>query len=431
MSTGTSRTTPSGATRSDVTPSSGTTTTPSRPGSATGAAGTSPPTRPWALVAMREIQVKLTDRNFLVSTGFTLVLLIGLMAGQAWLGGGSAAYTVAVTDDAGSTVVQDAGDALQAADEEATLTATQVSDRAAGERAVTEQDADALLTQVDGQWELSSDGEPSRTLQQALADTVRTDALTRNAEAAGTSVEALEEGTELATANLSEEDSGAAGVNFFVGLVFAFLFYMSSLMFGMSIAGSVVEEKQSRIVEILAAAIPVRQLLTGKVTGNTVLAMGQLVLIVGVSLIGLTFTEYDVFLPGMAGAMAWYIPFFLAGFLALACIWAAAGAMASRMEDLQATTTPLTLVLVAIFVVGVNLDGVWQQVGSFVPVMSTILMPMRLLAGETAWWEPGVALLITLAFAACTVLAGSRLYRRSLLQTQGRVSLKAAWTSGD
>jgi ABC-2 type transport system permease protein len=101
------------------------------------------------------------------------------------------------------------------------------------------------------------------------------------------------------------------------------------------------------------------------------------------------------------------------------------------MKDLQATTTPLTLVLVAIFVVGVNLDGLWQQIGSFVPVMSTILMPMRLLAGETAWWEPGVALLITLAFAACTVLAGSRLYRRSLLQTQGRVSLKAAWTSGD
>ena len=53
--------------------------------------------------------------------------------------------------------------------------------------------------------------------------------------------------------------------------------------------------------------------------------------------------------------MLWYLPFFLLGFLSLACIWAAAGALASRIEDVQATSMPLTFVLVSVFVVGINM----------------------------------------------------------------------------
>ena len=72
----------------------------------------------------------------------------------------------------------------------------------------------------------------------------------------------------------------------FLVLVFAFLFYLSVLTFGMSIAQSVVEEKQSRVVELLVAAMPVRWLLAGKVIGNTIMAVGQVVVIVGAGLLG-------------------------------------------------------------------------------------------------------------------------------------------------
>ncbi len=71
-------------------------------------------------------------------------------------------------------------------------------------------------------------------------------------------------------------------------LVFAFLFYLSVLTFGMSIAQSVVEEKQSRVIELLVAALPVRWLLAGKVLGNTVMALGQIVVILGAGLVGAT-----------------------------------------------------------------------------------------------------------------------------------------------
>ena len=85
-------------------------------------------------------------------------------------------------------------------------------------------------------------------------------------------------------------------VRMITGIVLGTLFYMVCLMFGMAIAQSVVEEKQSRIVEIIASAIPLRLLLTGKVLGNTVLAFGQMVLFVVAGLIGLRIVPYKQFM---------------------------------------------------------------------------------------------------------------------------------------
>lgn len=387
---------------------------------------------PWALVALREIQVKLTDRNFLIGTAATLVLIAVVFALQGFLlGGGGSAYTVAVTDENAATVVAQSEEALQASDDENTVSTVQVADAAAAENAVTEGEADAALLNTDEGWEFVTDGEADASLRGAITDSVRTTTLEQNAEAAGTNLTELTAGTDVATRDLSGGDDQSRFVAYVAGFAMAMLFYMSAIMFGMAIANSVVEEKQSRIVEILAAAIPVRALLTGKVLGNTALAFGQMALIGVVALVGLTFTEYDQYLSMVTEGFAWYIPFFILGFLALACIWAAAGAMASRSEDLQATTMPLTMALVLIFIVGLTFDGAAQVIGSFVPVLSTILMPMRLLDGTAQWWEAVIALGLTAAFCFLTITVGTRLYRRSLLQTSGRVSLKAAWAGGE
>ena len=386
-------------------------------------------THPWALVTAREISVKLRDRNFLLSTGFSLALIVGLMVVQFFLTAGASTYRVAVTEDDGVRLIRGLDARLQAADPEARANAVLVTDVAAGEQLVRDGDADALLVREGGVWTLATDGQSGRMLHLGLIELVSTSALEDNAQRLGVGVDDVLAGTQLATRDLSgETDQGL--VVYIVGLIFAVLFYVSSLMFGMAIATSVVEEKQSRIVEILAAAIPVRHLLLGKVLGSTALALLQLALLAGVGLLGLQFIDLDIELPGLAEAVVWYLPFFLFGFLALACIWAAAGSMASRIEDVQATSMPLTLILVGVFVLGINLDGQAQVTGSFVPVMSTILMPMRILAGETTWWEPAVALLLTLAFCAVTILAGARLYRRALLHTTGRLSWRKAWSAG-
>jgi len=387
---------------------------------------------PWALVALREVQVKLTDRNFLLGTGATILLIAAVFALQGFLlGGGPPSFKVAVTDTAATTVLTQAEQDLQASDPEASVDVVEVADTAAAEALLTDEEVHGALLPAGDGWELVTNGETDSQMLSVITDAVRTTALQQNAEAAGTSLDALTVGTTVETRDLSGGDEQSRFVAWIAGFAMAMLFYMAAIMFGMAIANSVVEEKQSRIVEILAAAIPVRALLTGKVVGNTVLAFGQMALLGAVALVGLTFTDYDQYLSMLTEAFLWYIPFFVLGFLALACVWAAAGAMASRTEDLQSTTMPLTMVLVVVFIVGLSLDGAAKVIGSFVPVLSTILMPMRLLDGSAQWWEAVLALGITAAFCLLTIGAGTRLYRRSLLQTSGRVSLKAAWSGGE
>lgn len=394
---------------------------------------TEPVTRPWTLIAGREIRVKLTDKNFLVSTAFTLLLLIGVFGVQAFVFSQNSApeYRVAVAGEASPEVIEATEQALVATSPEATLETVPVADEAAGQAAVEAEEADVVLLQQDGGWTIGADGSPESGLVTAIEDGVQAAVLQANAASAGTTVEDLLGGTEVSTVDYSGEDAQLDVVVLIAGLVFATLFYLASLLFGLSIAQSVVEEKQSRIVEILTAAIPVQQLLTGKVLGNTMMAFAQMALMVGVSLIGLSFTEYDTFLPQVTEPLLWYLPFFIAGFIALACIWAAAGALAARSEDLQTTTQPLTFALVAIFFLGIYLDGVWHVVGSYVPVMSTIVMPVRLLEGEAAWWEPALSLAVTFAFCWLTIRLGTRLYRRALLQTQGRLTFRQALRLGD
>lgn len=384
---------------------------------------------PWRLVAAREVMVKLTDKNFLIGTALTLVLLLAAMFVPTLFGGGSPSYDVAVTDQAATELVAEAESSLSVLDEGGEITPLEVADRAAAETAVTEGDADAALVGESGAWEMLHDGGAPAGLESALAQVVRSDTLASNAAAAGTSVDQLTAGTELVPVDLAEESEAMAGpFAFILGFAFAMLFYFASLMFGMQIANSVVEEKQSRIIEILAAKIPTRQLLMGKVLGNTLLAFGQLALIAAVSLIGLTFVDLDVALPGLTEAILWYLPFFLVGFLALACVWAAAGALASRTEDLQQTTMPLTMVLVALFIIGINLEGRWEQIFSFVPVASTFVMPVRIIEGDTELWEPALALGLALAFCALTITLGARLYERALLHTSGSLSWRRAMT---
>lgn len=391
-----------------------------------------PPKSPWVLVAGREIAVKLRDRNFLIGTALTLVLLLGAMFLPSLFNGGAPSYDVAVTDEAGAAYVEQAQTALQADDPEAAVTATTAADRDAADSLVREGDVDAALVQGDAGWELVMDGEPDGSLTGLLTETVRTTTLAQNAEAAGTSLQELTDGTQVTTVDLSEAEGGMPSfMQFLLGLVFAMLFYMTSIMFGYQIANSVVEEKQSRIVEILAAKIPVRQLLMGKVLGNTAIAFGQIALIAAVSLVGLTFMDLDVALPGLAQAIGWYVPFFVLGFLALACIWAASGALASRTEDVQSTSMPLTMLLVVLFIGALQVQGPAREIFSYVPIASTFLMPLRIIEGDVELWEPILALVLVVLFCAVTIWFGSRLYQRALLHTSGSLTWRKAMSLKD
>jgi ABC-2 type transport system permease protein len=220
-------------------------------------------------------------------------------------------------------------------------------------------------------------------------------------------------------------------VAYLVPMTFVLIFFFASFSFGYPIAQSVTEEKQTRIVEILVATVPVRALLAGKVLANAILAIGQIALIAVVSVIGLRGADMGALLSLLGPAIAWFIPFFIVGFLMLASMWAVAGALVARQEDLAATTTPVSMLIQIPFfsVIFLNDNPFAMKIMSYIPFTAPTAMPLRLFNDDAAMWEPVVALAVLAGTAALFVALGARLYEGSLLRTNGRTSLKTAWRS--
>lgn len=215
-------------------------------------------------------------------------------------------------------------------------------------------------------------------------------------------------------------------------MVFALLF----LLFGMggaAIAQSTVTEKQTRIVEILVATIPVRALLAGKIIGHTLLTLGQVVVIAIAGPVALSLGGQTELLSVMAPALGWFVPFLCLGFVLLAAMWAVTGSLVSRQEDLGSTMgLVMMLVMGPYFAVMFFSDNTTvMTVLSFVPFSAAIAMPVRLFAGEAQMWEPIASLGVLAASVVLIILLAGRVYTGSLLQTGGKVRLTKAWAHAD
>lgn len=379
----------------------------------------------WRLVAAREISVKLRDRNFLVSTALMLVLVVAAIAIQFAVAGHQDTKKIATSSAAGARVVAAAERMAEAADAKVKLQPQQATSAGDVEHRVSSGDADAGVVRTGDGWRLIGKSSRNSTIATYLGRAVQQDAVRRNAEAAGTTLAQLQRGAELRYDLLSPDgdDQGAARVG---GVVFGMLFYLAALLFGMAIANSVVEEKQNRIVEIIASAIPLRQLLIGKIVGNTVLALAQVVLLSLVGVGGLLVTDNAGLLDQLAPGIVVFVPFFLLGFLALAALWAVVGALATRSEDVQSTSAPMTALVAIVFFGGILSTGGVQAVLSYVPVFSTIAMPARVLTGDASWWEPLLSLVIAACGAYAILRLAERMYRTALLQTSHKLSFREA-----
>jgi ABC-2 type transport system permease protein len=381
--------------------------------------------RAWLTVARREVVVKLTDKAFIVGTVVTIALISVLLVVQGVLENRTHTYDVTVTGGQAASIGAQLHDRAHDIDDTVKVTLVESTNDTAARAAVQSEKADAWLHPSATGWTLTTRDTAPSGLRTVVDTVVRDTVLAHNAAQAGTTVEAMQQGMTVAPDQLqgnAEKSELAKGL----GFAFSFLFYMAAMMFGLTLATSVVEEKQSRIVEMIAAALPLRQLLAGKVVGNAVLAFGQMALYVGIGLTGLAFTKYSGLVAGLSGAVVWFLVFFLVGFVVLSCMFAVGGALASRSEDLQSTTSPITILVMAIFFSGFFLEGSARTIVSYIPPASAVLMPVRIVQGDAAWWEPVVALALLVALGAVLIVLAERVYKRALLQTGGRISLKDA-----
>jgi ABC-2 type transport system permease protein len=216
-----------------------------------------------------------------------------------------------------------------------------------------------------------------------------------------------------------------------VGVIAGVLVYVALTLYGQAVAQGVVEEKTSRIVELLLTAIRPWQLLLGKVVGIGVLGLGQL-LLVGAAGVVTGLRTHALTLPGSvaASALAGAIVWFLLGYLAYALMFAAVGALVSRQEDVAGAVAPLTMFIVIPYVLGISIlpsnpGSPLLAVLSLIPLFSPTLMPMRIAAGVPAW-ETAVAIAMMIAFIAVLVWLAGRIYGNAVTRTGAKVKIADA-----
>ena len=202
--------------------------------------------------------------------------------------------------------------------------------------------------------------------------------------------------------------------------------YAQLLTFGYLLASGVVEEKASRVVEVLLATIRPKDLLAGKIVGLGVLGFGQMLVIAGAGLVAAAATgaldvDCDILLAA-ALAVGWFV----LGYAFYAGLFACAGALVPRQEELQSSMTPLTmLILVSFFLAFAvldNPDGTLAHVTSFIPFCAPMTMPPRIALGEASALEIVSAFAITAASAALLIPLAGRIYSGAVLRTGSRSS---------
>ncbi|MCO7239918.1 ABC transporter permease [Aeromicrobium sp. CnD17-E] len=385
--------------------------------------GTRAPRDAWKVVARREIDVQVRTKSFRIGLLVTVVGIVATIVGVHWFQNRDTTQTVAVVEPAAAAVVK-AADQL-AGDDTLTIRSKDVSDTAAAERAVKDGDVDAALLATDDGYELVGERDIDATVQQSVTAAVRATALQENAAAQDVDLSALDAGT-TTSERLLDRGADDGGLRQATSFVFVLLFYLTAIVLGMGIANSVTQEKESRVVEILAAAVPIRQLLWGKVVGNTALAVLQIVSYAAAGVVGLLLTGQTGALDVVGLPMLWYVVFFLVGFVALASLWSVAGSLASRTQDLQSTTMPAQMLLLVPYFLAILGGESIKTVVSMIPVVSSMMMPARLVEGSVPAWQVAVALGGTLLAAVLLVRVGARVFERTLLRTGDKIGYREA-----
>ena len=382
----------------------------------------------WWLVAQRDFWTRLRDKGFLISTAITMAVFTVFILIRAYGGGGTPTYDVGLLGaDAkglGPLLVQ-AGSG-----QNATIRTRVVADRAAAESGLSEGTLDAVV--VDGPALLVKRDVPDQlgsAMQVAVfAERIRT-ALTDNGVPSD-QIPGILDPTPVRVSSLEPQDPNRQ-TNSAVAFVAVLLLYGQLFGYGVWVATGVIEEKSSRVVEILLSTIRARQLLAGKIAGVGVLGLLQLSCISAYGIV-LAVATGALDLPAHAlGTAALAIGWFVLGFAFYASLFAVAGALVSRMEELQNAIVPLNLVILASFFISIGSvqdpNSTLSIVASLVPFSSALAMPVRISLGAATVPQIAASLVILVGSTALLVPLAGRVYSGAVLRIGARVKLRDAW----
>jgi ABC-2 type transport system permease protein len=383
------------------------------------------------LTARREVVERTRDRSFLISTVVTLLILGAVIVIPKLLGSDSNTFDVGLVGPASQRL----GPALvsQAAAVDVKVRLQSPADSATAEREVRSGKLDAAV--VDGSQVIVKE-QPNDRLALIVQSASRISRAQEELASHGlnqSEVRAALAPPPLPVRSIEPTDENATAKKS-IATIAVFLLYGQIIGYCMGVASGVVEEKATRVVEVLLATVRPVQLLAGKVIGIGLVGLLQLLLIGAIGLV-LAVSLGTITLPaGALGTIGIVLLWFVLGYAFYASLFAVAGAVVSRQEELQNSTTPLTLVLVASFFVAItsafgSSTTPLAKVCTYLPPTAPLIVPLRIAAGDIAPWQVGVTLAIMLASTVAVVLLASRIYAGAILRTGARVKLKDAWRS--
>ena len=384
------------------------------------------PTQAVLIVARREFTTQVRSRSFVIGLVVTLVLFAGIGLLGAFISGQASSNTLGVTAE--TAALRPALEQIAQA-QDLTLDIREVSD-AEGRAAVGADDLDALLTGSAGAYELVGRDTVGGGVQALVGTAVQQDALTSALAGAGIDPAGLAAQSDVAVSTLETSDANS-GEQLGIAFIGTILLFISLSGYGALVATGVVEEKQSRVVELLLATIKPWQLLAGKVLGLGSVGLLQLVILGVIGLVAGAATGVLTVPGAAAGMLGMVVLWYLLGFFLFAAMYAAIGSTVSRQEELNSVVTPLIFVLLIPFILSVNLlpndpRNPIAAVLSFVPFFSQTVMPARYALGVAPLWEVAVAAVIALVAIVVVVRVAARVYENSILRTGARVGLREA-----
>ncbi|UJW34908.1 ABC transporter permease [Saccharothrix sp. AJ9571] len=382
------------------------------------------------LIAQRELNTRLRTKSFVIGTLLILAFLGGYVLLQASLFSGADKSTVGLAGQTASIAdtLKQQGKLLEREIE--TVTVTDLDD---ARRQVADDELDAVLTGSRADLQVLVKTELDPRLGAILNQIAQNEVLGAELAQAVGDPEQVLAAVQATTVKLTqlEQPDPERGQRLAIGLAMVVLLYMSITTYGSLVAQGVVEEKSSRVVEILLSTVRPWQLLLGKVIGLGLVGLAQLLILAGAAL-AMTTISGVITLSGVAtSTIVWGLVWYLLGFFLYATIFAGAGALVSRQEDMQSTMMPVTMVLLIGFLVGFNVliqdpDSSLAAWLSLIPLLSPVLMPGRIAAGVVAGWEVALALVLTVAAVALFTWLGGKIYRNAVLRTGSRVKLTEA-----
>lgn len=232
----------------------------------------------------------------------------------------------------------------------------------------------------------------------------------------------------LEPAETDEDTAREAGA--LIGLM---LLYISILIFGQFVMMGVMEEKQTRVVEVVLSRVSPAQILVGKVVGIGLLGLVQIAALGGAALLTLSIADiadFDLTSLGLK-IFGLLILWYLLGYTFYSFLYGALGATISRQEDMQGVAMlPVLLILPGFFLAQLalaNPEGWIARVASFVPVWSPMVMAVRATVSDVPMWEVGLSVLLLVLTTYGLVLFGGRIYRGAILHTGSKTKLRTAW----